>query len=275
MSSHKTNVRREVGTFLAVTYLAAWGLFFAGSRTGILPLVLLGIWAPSLAGMLLTLKYHGRRGLAAMLSRFGRMRVAVVWWLLLLLLPASVHFAGRTAWQLFSGVGFHPALWISLPTVLTSILLAGLGEELGWRGFALPRLQRVLSPLQASLLLAAIHFAWHLPTYWLGEGIHNVPLIFAAAFIVPWSIIFTWLYNRSGGSLLFAVGFHGVSNISLAAVRFMPLDSEVPISPALITQLSLPAELAGPYLSVVGVYWLVALLVIARGGLRPANTDVP
>ena len=250
-------------------------MFAAGQQAQVLPLILVGVWGPTLMAVALTLYYHGGKGLWAMLKRFGRVRVGLQWWFVLLFLPATVHFVGRSLWQLAYAGAVDIEFWFSVATVITSFLIAGLGEELGWRGFALPRLQERFSPLTASVILAGVHFFWHLPTYWLGQGIHNVPLVYALAFIVPWTIIFTWLYNRSGGSLVFAVGFHAMSNISLAVVRFMPLDSEVPISPDLVTQLSLPAALSGPYLSVVAVYWVIAIAVVWSGGLTPANTDIP
>ena len=150
-----------------------------------------------------------------------------------------------------------------------------MGEELGWRGFALPRLQRNLSPIQASFILAVAHLLWHLPTYWLGQGMHNVPFIYVLAFVLPWTFIFNWLYNKSGGSLIFAVGFHAISNASLNIVRFMPSDSQVPITPKLLTQWSLPTELSGPYLMVCVVYIIVAILVVFKGKFSKVNIDIP
>lgn len=266
---------RRAFTFFGGTYAFSWALFAVGHATEMLAVVLLGVWGPSLMATGLTLYYHRLDGLRKMLARFGRVRVGIQWWLVLLLLPATVHLAGRSLWQVLGTGGLDVQLWFSMPTVVTSLLIAGLGEELGWRGFALPRLQRSFSPLTASLILACAHFFWHLPTYWLGQGIHNVPMLYALAFIVPWTVVYTWIYNRTGGSLLFAVGFHAVSNTSLSIVRFMPLDSEVPITPALITQVSLPLEFSGPYLSVVAVYGITALAVVLFGGLSPTNTDLP
>lgn len=255
------NTRRAF-VFFGVTYAFSWTLFAVGHVTQTLAVVLLGVWGPSLVATGLTLYSHRLDGLRSMLARFGRVGVGIQWWVVLLLLPAIVHLVGRSLWQLLGTGGLNVQVWFSIPTVITSFLLAGLGEELGWRGFALPRLQRSFSPLIASLILAGAHFFWHLPTYWLGQGIHNVPMLYAFAFIVPWTIVYTWIYNRTGGSLVFAVGFHAVSNTSLSVVRFMPLDAEVSISPALITQVSLPLEFSGPYLSVVAVYWVTALAVV-------------
>lgn len=264
--------------FFALTYAASWCAFGFAIASGHTLVALIGIWSPTLIALALTLAFHGPSGVWRMLKRFGRVQVGLQWWAALLFLPLAIHWTGRTFWQFASGGPVDMSLldfqWWLQP-ILTSILIAGLGEELGWRGFALPRLQASFGALTATFILAAAHICWHLPTYWLGQGIHNVPALYVVGFAIPWTVIFVWIYNRSGGSLLFAVGFHAVSNASLSIARFMPLDREVPIEPSLLTRLSLPVELAGPYLSVVAVYWIIALIVIAAGGLKPANTDTP
>ena len=78
-----------------------------------------------------------------------------------------------------------------------------------------------------------------------------------------------WFFNRSGGSLVFAVGFHTIANASLSIVSFMPDERLVPITPDLLTRLTLPLDMAGPYLSVIALYWLVAILIVISGGLTP------
>ncbi len=269
---------QQLLAFFVLTYLISWGIFFIGKQTNIMPLLILGVWTPSLTSLGLTWYYYGKQGIGQLLGRFKRVGVKWYWWVLLLFLPAGIHFVGRSVWQLY----FHGELipdildmsyWLG--AFLPSILIAGLGEELGWRGFALPRLQRNFSPVMASMLLAIVHLLWHMPTYWLGQGMHNVPFLFVIAFILPWTFIFNWLYNKSGGSLIFAVGFHAISNTSLSIVRFLPLESEVVLTPKLIHQLTLPLELSGPYLTVCGVYVAVALVVVLKGKFKEVNTDIP
>jgi len=278
MNKASVSTNRQVITFFILTYTLSWLLFFIGHKVQFMPVIMLGIWAPSLTSVGLTLYFFGKKGLSQMFGRFKRYKVKWYFWVLLLLLPVSIHFVGRSLWQLFYDGAinpFHlkPAYWLG--AIIPSFLIAGFGEELGWRGFALPRLQRNFSPVKAAFILATVHLLWHLPTYWLGQGMHNVPFLFTIAFVFPWTFIFNWLYNKSGGSLIFAVGFHAISNASLSIIRFMPLDSEVPITPKLLTQLSLPANLSGPYLTVCGVYVLVALLVVFKGKFNAVNTDLP
>ena len=272
------SIKKQILIFFLATYAFSWIVFAIGNYTQLLPVIMLGVWGPSLMSIALTAYFYGKDGLKHLFGRFKRFKIAWYWWVLLLLLPASIHLVGRSAWQLFydgeiNPFFTHPAYWLS--AIIPSFIIAGFGEELGWRGFALPRLQRHFTPIVASIILALVHMFWHLPTYWLGQGMHNVPLLFVFGFLFPWTFIFNWLYNRSNGSMIFAVSFHAISNASLSIVRFMPLESEVPITPKLITMLSLPSELSGPYLSVVAVYALVALVVILFGGFKKVNTDLP
>ncbi|WP_420386902.1 CPBP family intramembrane glutamic endopeptidase [Roseivirga sp.] len=274
----KVSSNKQVVTFFICTYALSWLLFFIGQTADLLPLIMLGVWAPTLTSITLNWYFYGKKGVKHLFGRFKRYKIKWYWWVLLLLLPASIHFTGRSLWQLYYDGAVNPyfrdtAYWAS--AIIPSFLIAGFGEELGWRGFALPRLQRFLSPKKAMIVLALVHLFWHLPTYWLGQGMHNAPLIYVLAFLFPWTIIFNWLYNRSGGSLIFAVGFHAISNASLSIVSFMPSDAQVPITPKLITQLGLPTEMAGPYLSVCAVYMVVAIAVLLFGKFNRVNTDMP
>ncbi|MTI41069.1 CPBP family intramembrane glutamic endopeptidase [Fulvivirga lutimaris] len=272
------STKKQVILFFVMTYAVSWSLFFIGQQLDAIPIIMLGIWSPSLMAILLNSKIYGKDGLKHFFGRFKRIKIKWYYWVLLLLLPASIHFAGRSLWQLLYDGQLNPfyrplAYWAS--AIIPSFLIAGLGEEFGWRGFALPRLQQHYSPVVASFILALVHLFWHIPTYWLGQGMHNVPFIFVLAFVFPWTFIFNWMYNKSGGSMIFAISFHAISNASLSIIRFMPLDSEVPITTDLITQLSLPTDLAGPYLSVCAVYLVVALAVYKFGNFNKVNTDIP
>lgn len=278
MNATTSNTKRQLITFFALTYGLSWSLFFIGHQTDIIFFILLGVWSPSLTSLFLTGYFYRKKGLLQLLGRFKRFKVKWYWWVLLILLPASIHFTGRSLWQLFFTGEITPSIlkisyWLG--AIIPSFLIAGFGEELGWRGFALPRLQRHFSPISASFILAIVHLCWHLPTYWLGQGIHNVPFIYLFAFVFSWTFIFNWLYNKSGGSMLFAVGFHAISNASLSIVSFFPSESEVPITPELLTNWSFPIELGGPYLMVCFIYILVAAIVVVKGKFNQTNIDIP
>ena len=107
----------------------------------------------------------------------------------------------------------RPALSLGMPLVGAAIFLAfsifpgsALGEEIGWRGYALPRQQAGRSALSASLILAPIWALWHLPL-WLTGAPGRTPLLYAAFVVSAFalSVLLTWVYNSTGGSLLLVV----------------------------------------------------------------------
>ena len=107
-----------------------------------------------------------------------------------------------------------------------------LGEEVGWRGFALPRLQARLSPLVASLIIALIWFLWHLPLIWGNPD--AIPFLWHALSFVPSSIFLTWIYNRTNGSIL-AVGIAHVMNNVCGKMLFQVTDGRLMIGFAVAT----------------------------------------
>jgi uncharacterized protein len=96
---------------------------------------------------------------------------------------------------------------------LIGIPLFTLTEELAWRGFALPRLQSLLPALPASLVLGVVWALWHIPTFFLpSEGVSAVPYAGFAIFVLAQSVLTTWLFNRTGGSVLLVGLFHAASD---------------------------------------------------------------
>ena len=96
---------------------------------------------------------------------------------------------------------------------------SALGEELGWRGFALPRLQARRSALAASLIVGAVWGTYHLPLFVLGSPTRPFALFlpFALSCVIM-SIFYTWMYNGTGGSLLIVVLLHATTNLPLTVV---------------------------------------------------------
>ena len=278
MNLTNKNTKKQLFLFFCITYGLSWSLFYIGHQLDFVLIKLLGIWSPSITSICLTGYFYKKKGVFQLLNRFKRFKIKWYWWVLLIFLPAIIHFTGVKIWQLlYFGESFQALIPMSywLSAIIPAFLIAGFGEELGWRGFALPRLQRHYSPIKTSFILATIHLLWHLPTYWLGGGIHNVPFIYILAFVYPWTFIFNWLYNKSGGSMIFAVGFHAISNASLSIVSILPSEIDVPITPELLTAWSFPIELGGKYLMVCFVYIVIALLVVLKGKFNQTNVDIP
>jgi membrane protease YdiL (CAAX protease family) len=197
-----------------------------------------------------------------LLRRIVLWRVAPVWYLIAILAwPALLVAAvltlpgapvGGDAPPVLTGAGF-------LGLYLSILVFGGpLGEEPGWRGFALPGLQERRGPLAGTLLLGALHATWHLPIYLLIPGYNGAPpglagtlaqfLLFVVG-VTAGSVSFTWLFNNTRGSVLIAVLHHtGTNTAGIVVSTVLPgLD----VLPAL-GQVRLPLEIALALLIIAG-----------------------
>lgn len=172
-------------------------------------IALIAGYGPALAAILITLVISGRAGLCILGKRLIHWKVGVQWYLIVLLLPIFHALLGYALHLLFDGEALLLILMFTLG-------FDGLGEELGWRGFALPRLLHRYSALNASLILGAIWAVWHLP-YALTQGTSMsdspfyayLPGMFASA------ILFTWIFNNTQGSVLISILFHAAGNVTV------------------------------------------------------------
>jgi membrane protease YdiL (CAAX protease family) len=182
-----------------------------------------------IAAIVSTAIVSGKAGVGALLRRFLVWRVGGQWYaaalglpLVLLLLAVGLNslltgtppdFSRYFAREIF-GPGLSP--WVLLLPYFLFALLTN-GEEIGWRGYTLPRLQKRFSPLVASLILGVVWGLWHLPRYFYldttlggGRGIGEFPVELAK--ILPHAILYTWIFNRTRGSLLLVSLFHAAWN---------------------------------------------------------------
>lgn len=144
-------------------------------------------------------------------------RAPVRWWLVAAFLPAALLGFGLVLAPL-TGEEI-PALARPLPWIVRSILftliVVGIGEEPGWRGWMLPELQKRFNPLVSSIFLGIAWGLWHFPLFVIGAYPGGPESIVEYLFIGPLvAILFTWLYNRTGGNLLLAIVLHMVVNNS-------------------------------------------------------------
>jgi uncharacterized protein len=178
---------------------------------------------PAIAAVVVTAWTMGRPGVRDLLARMARWRVPIRWWLMAVSPAAFLGLAlimmaatGKTLPSVadfgrFSGL---PATGVA--GVLLLIFIGALAEETGWRGYALPQLQRRFSPLASSLILALLWFGWHLPQFLLIASYRNLGAGgYAGMFfgLACGAVILTWLYNRSGGSILLVALWHGLYNL--------------------------------------------------------------
>ncbi|MDQ7825451.1 MAG: CPBP family intramembrane glutamic endopeptidase [Candidatus Eremiobacteraeota bacterium] len=157
-------------------------------------------------------------GVQDMMASLGAWRICPVWYLIalfswpLLLIGSSLLdkiFGARLLTPYFAELASIKPL-SAVILYITIFLLGGpLQEEPGWRGFGLPRLQARYNPIVASIILGFFWQLWHIPLYFIGfYPFDTVQIALRFVEFLPGVIVFTWLYNRSGGNLLIAVVFH-------------------------------------------------------------------
>lgn len=180
-----------------------------GQMTGQHPLFYLAVYAPAIAAFPVVARYGGVKGLRRYLSRLRLWRCSRAWWAFLVVGLPLVFFIGAvlkgdliTAMPRFSS-------WQSLAALLGLVVIKGPVEEFGWRGLALPLLQRRLAPIWAALILGMVWGFWHLPAFML-SGTQQSAWSFAPFFVgtVAISVLMTALFNASAGSILLAALFH-------------------------------------------------------------------
>jgi uncharacterized protein len=183
----------------------------------------IGALSPLLAAIGVTAYESGGAGVRALLRQVLRWRVRPRWYAIALGGPLLLAFAClalylATGGALPAAVPLPLPLWLLLPIYLifVGLFAGGLDEELGWRGYALPRLQQRYGALVASLILGVIWAVWHLPNWFLpdsNQAAVSFPIFLVGA--VALSIILSWLYNSTGGSLLLVILAHTIFDIAI------------------------------------------------------------
>ena len=185
------------------------------------PALFLGAFGPMVAAVIVTAQESGRAGLRSLLSRVVRWRVAPIWYGVALLGPIVLALGGMALHVLLGGQPPNlPGMIGTLPTVLAlsvyMFIQVGIGEEIGWRGYALPKLQSGYSALISSVILGGIWVLWHLPLFFNpASGYSNTPFWAFLIFILPVSILITWIFNSTGGSTLMIMILHATLNASI------------------------------------------------------------
>jgi uncharacterized protein len=225
--------RHPLAIFLVLTYGLTWALWIplvilrdAASGPYNTIAILLGSNIPSAVAIVLTAVGLGKTATRKLLGRLLIWRVGWRWYLVLLA-PTALVIGTITLVAVTRG---GPTAALAMPLLNAIFFVAFMtfpgsaaGEEIGWRGFALPRLQFRHTALTASLVVGSLHGLWHLPL-WLNGNVDH-PLSLYPAFLIQalaLSVIYTWLYNSSKGSLLLVVLFHTATNAPLTLV-LLPL----------------------------------------------------
>jgi len=265
--------RRDVPRFVAFTFVATWLLWaplvILGERVPqpvTAALTMAGSMIPSAVAILLLSVTGDRGGRRSLRTRLLSARVGPGWYAAVLLLPLLVPVA--VAISVLVG-GEAPdvdvtALGVIVLFVLSIFPGSALGEELGWRGFLLPRLLAHRGALTASLTLGALWGLWHLPLWLVGDdsrpvSVFPVFLVSAAAI----SVVMTWMHKGTGGSLLVIVLYHAAANLPLTLFI-------APLGSAMLAPFSIYAVLIAA--AAVGIVIADGATVWTRPSGHPTST---
>ena len=212
---------KTLASFLGLTFGLSWvpmSLFilFAdqlipifGEMSSTNLFFLLAVYAPGLSGIFLVWRHYGLKGLGRFFRRLIFWRAPLLWWLFLLLgIPAIIYAAAAINGTIAEPFRFTP-WYLVFPALVQSLLLGPMGEEFGWRGLALPVLQRRFAPFWASIILGVVWAVWHAPAFAL-SGTPQSAWAFGPFFLglIAITVIMTPLFNASRGSLLIAILYH-------------------------------------------------------------------
>jgi len=221
---------------------------------------------PALAAVILVARQAGWDAVKELLGRLLHWRVGLAWYVVVLVSPIAFLLVGITIHVALGGQapnladppllrevaqGAAPLLFLAIVFVQQGLVL--IGEEVGWRGYALPALQARYSALVASLILGLVWGLWHLPlilTPQARSGVAEVPVLLFLLDIVASSVFYAWVYNNTRGSLFAVTLLHTVTN---TAVVFLPVTSIAETD-------------VRPFLAVIIARWVVVGLIVADAG---------
>jgi len=266
--------RHAVLTYFVLTLLISWGglllIIGVGGFLGTeaapaerMPLLILGmLLGPSIAGLLLTGLVHGRLGFRELLSRLRHWRVAAGWYMIAILtapglVAAALLLLSRLSPAYIPGIVTSSDKGALLISGLVAGILVGIFEELGWTGFAIPRLRLRHGVLATGLIVGLVWGLWHMPLFLASARTsQSVPPVIKLAvllftFLPAFRVLMVWVYDRTG-SLLVAMLMH----VGQTATTMIFMISAADI-PTVVSHMAYPAAL-----------WLiVAAIALANGGL--------
>ena len=247
MTETKSSETRNLVFYFLIAYGFTWLFWILEAQamkgrlgTSIITNFLLGprnpaAWGPAVAAFSLTYLNEGIQGIKTLLKRATNTTFSKIWWLPTFLLLPILTGSALLLSILTEGTAPEVA-WLANPIALLigwdsfiSIFLfrGPLQEEFGWRGYALPRLQSRFNALISSIILGVMWFVWHIPYYTMvgEEAIFQSQFIGLSISHILLTILITWLYNNTNGSILVALIFH--TTISFSWVLFPFVDTQL------------------------------------------------
>ncbi|WP_371802821.1 CPBP family glutamic-type intramembrane protease [Candidatus Lokiarchaeum ossiferum] len=227
---------RDLILFFILTFLWSWIIWIPGilNSQGIFQFneaipFFLGIFAsfgPTVIGVLMTFKEHQIEGVKKLFKRawqwnFNKLYLIPVLFLGFTMALASLWLSGLIETFPSEYEKYSPIIQIVIDFFGILFIGGPLAEEFGWRGYALDKMYARWSKLASSLILGAIWSLWHLPLFFItGTSQSNIPIYQFMLMNTLLSVIYSWLYNNTKGSLSIAILFHLMMNLSAASIHY-------------------------------------------------------
>jgi len=269
---------RSLLRFFLFTYAVTWACFITVVKLSHVPaptvpalalirgfLLLLGTFSPSLIALTMTARDEGRPGVRSLLRRMLQWRVSTRWYLFAIVYLPAIKLSVAVVYRIMTGswprFGAEPWYIIVVAIAISTPVQAG--EEVGWRGYALPRLAGRFGFARAGLLLGVIWSAWHLPIFFLpGADKYGQSFPVWTLQVVALSVAITWLYAQTRGSLLLTMLMHSAVN---QTVGIVPSANPNPGNPFSLG-VSLVMWLTAAFLWVTALYFLVRMPKVELSG---------
>ena len=217
-------------SFFGITFALTWtawiaavSLVRAGASAGAFQspittvLVVLGIVAPAIVALGMTARSGSATAVGALVRPLVEWRIAIRWYVFALGYIVAVKLTAAVAHRLIEGAwpAFGPQLWYAMlaATVFSTLVGGQVGEELGWRGYALPRMAALGGLGAASVVLGVVWAAWHLPLFYMpGADTYGQSFPLYVVQVTGLSVAVAWLYGHTRGSLLLVMLMHASLN---------------------------------------------------------------
>ncbi|MES2178344.1 MAG: type II CAAX endopeptidase family protein [Gemmatimonadota bacterium] len=207
--------------YFVLTFAVTWGLWFAAGVSSPAgphgPLVLMGVFTPAVIALSLTAVEEGRAGVIALLRRLIDWEHPVRWYVFAMTYVAAIKITAAVAHRVILGVwpafGTESILLMIAATLASTFSGGQAGEEVGWRGYALPRLATRFGLPWASVVLGVVWASWHLPLFF-AHGVDKMGQSFPLYLlqVTALSVALAWLWSHTRGSLLPVMLMHAAGN---------------------------------------------------------------
>lgn len=250
MSTNVSNwiKRYQILLFFLLTLTISWAIWIPatvakihGETSVFAPEGLIGgiaRWLPGLVAILLSFLLSGRTGVAKLFQSIRIWRVGAAWYIFALLFQIVVFYGGKlidarfgnlyeVSSPLYSVYGSQAAFMT--PILILFAFPGAFAEEVGWRGYVLPRLQNKLNALGSSIVIGIFWGAWHIPLLiYFGEvrASNMAGSVLAVLGFIPVAILYTWIYNNTKGSLLLVTLFHVGQQLSNNLLGVLPTQTD-------------------------------------------------